>query len=395
MALYNNIVTRGTSYPDAPGAGGANLVPIEQANAIISAVPTSSAALKMFTHVPMSSLVDRVPVLSVLPQASFVSGEATGTYGAGSGLKPTTAANWVGRYLQAEEIACILPIPENLLADSQYDIFGQLTPHIAAKIGQALDAAIFFGQGKPPSYPQPIVDAALAVGNSVVAGTAAQSAGALAADIANLIAEVENDGFDVDGAIAKTTLRAQVRNARMTTGQELSEIQVNEWYGQPVEYAMRGLWPQGGTTVTGNTTSGSPTVTGVNTTAGLSAGDAVSGTGVPANAAILSVDTPTQFTLDVNATAAGTATTFTAVAPKAIVGDFSQGLLGVRQDITWKILDQAALFDQNGVLQINLPQQDAVAIRVVARFGFAVANVATYDQPNESLRYPFAALLGA
>ena len=236
---------------------------------------------------------------------------------------------------------------------------------------------------------------AITAGNVVTAGTAAQSGGSLAADIANLFATVENVGFDINGVLARTQLRARVRNARMTTGQELSEIQINEWYGQPVAYAMRGLWPSyAPAAVTGTTTSGSPTVTSVSSTANLSAGDAVSGTGIPSSTTILSVDSGTQFTLDANATASGSGVSVTPVSPAAVVGDYDQAILGVREDLEYQISNTAVITDSTGAIQVNAFQQDAHILRVVARYGFAVSNAATYDQPNEALRYPFGVLLG-
>jgi hypothetical protein len=57
----------------------------------------------------------------------------------------------------------------------------------------------------------------------------------------------------------------------------------------------------------------------------------------------------------------------------AIAGQFDLAILGVRSDISWKLLDQAVITDDTGAIIINLPQQDSVALRVTARFGFAVA----------------------
>lgn len=384
MAL--NIITR-------EGGGGSNLVPIEQASEIISAIPAMSAALTMFRHVPMSRLQDRVPVLSALPEAYFVNGEATAEEG--SGRKQTTAISWKGRMLQAEEVAVIVPVPENLMADSQYDILGELTPLVASAIGRKLDAAIFFGREAPASYGVPLIPQAILAGNVVASGTASQAQGALAADIANLFGVVENEGFDVDGAIANTRMRQRVRNARMTTGQELSEIQVDEWYGQPVKYALRGQWPLAVTTFTGKTETGKATITEVSApiVAGLAPGDSVTGAGIPAGASVKEAE-GTTVTLDENATATATGVTFTPVVPSAVIGDFQQGILGVRQDLTWKILDEAALTDGNGKVVLSLAEQDAVALRVVARFAYQTANVVTYDQPNEAARWPFGVLLG-
>lgn len=63
---------------------------------------------------------------------------------------------------------------------------------------------------------------------------------------------------------------------------------------------------------TGTTTSGSPIITGIPSTTGLVALTwGVTGTGVPTPANILTVDSATQVTMDVNATASGTAVALT------------------------------------------------------------------------------------
>jgi hypothetical protein len=78
-----------------------------------------------------------------------------------------------------------------------------------------------------------------------------------------------------------------------------------------------------------------------------------------------------------------------------IGGDFSQAILGIRQDLTWKLLDQAVLTDNTGAVVYNLPQQDMVAMRVVGRFAFQVPNPLTRLQETEANRYPFGVLRAA
>ena len=70
--------------------------------------------------------------------------------------------------------------------------------------------------------------------------------------------------------------------------------------------------------------------------------------------------------------------------------DPSEFVLGVRQDITYKILDQAVIQDNTGAIVYNLAQQDMVAMRVVFRVGWQVSNTLNYDQAVEANRYPAA-----
>jgi hypothetical protein len=48
-----------------------------------------------------------------------------------------------------------------------------------------------------------------------------------------------------------------------------------------------------------------------------------------------------------------------------VVGDYSMAVVGVRQDLTYKLLDQAVITDNTGAIVYNLPQQDLLALRVV------------------------------
>lgn len=76
-----------------------------------------------------------------------------------------------------------------------------------------------------------------------------------------------------------------------------------------------------------------------------------------------------------------------------IAGDFSQAVYAIRQDVTFKVLDQAVIQDpSDGSILFNLPQEDMVALRVTFRMGYAIPNpVNALD--GTSSRYPFAALV--
>jgi hypothetical protein len=74
----------------------------------------------------------------------------------------------------------------------------------------------------------------------------------------------------------------------------------------------------------------------------------------------------------------------------AVVGDFSMAVVGIRADLSWKMLDQAVITDDTGKVIINLPQQDSQAMRVTARFGFVIANPMT--RSPEVNPFPFGVL---
>ena len=68
--------------------------------------------------------------------------------------------------------------------------------------------------------------------------------------------------------------------------------------------------------------------------------------------------------------------------------DWSNFVVGLRQDITYKMLDQAVITDDNGKVILNLAQQDCVAMRVVFRVGFQIANPLTDLQSDSAKRFP-------
>jgi HK97 family phage major capsid protein len=314
MAVYDSLVSR----TDASA-----MVPEQVSQTMLTNLQNQSAALQLATRIPVARNQVRFPVLSALPVAYFVNGD--------TGLKQTTEAAWSNKYLDIEELAAIVPIPEAVLDDASFDIFGSIRPLLEQAIARALDAAIFFGTNAPASWPTNIVAAATSASNTVTRGTATQANGGLAADLVNLFGTVWADGYDVTSVIANTALRPRLLNARNTQGNRYGDdLNATNIHGANVIYPMRGLWP-------------------ANTT-GLA---------------------------------------------EAIAGDWGQLVLGIRQDITYKVLDQAIIQDGSGNIVYNLAQQDMVALRVVFRAGWQVSNPINRDQPTEGSRYPFGILLAA
>jgi HK97 family phage major capsid protein len=75
-----------------------------------------------------------------------------------------------------------------------------------------------------------------------------------------------------------------------------------------------------------------------------------------------------------------------------IAGDWSKAIIGMRQDITWKMFDQGVISDAGGAVVLNLMQQDSVALRVTMRVAYATSNPVTTLNTNANTRFPFGAI---
>ncbi|RPH36345.1 MAG: phage major capsid protein [Chloroflexi bacterium] len=229
---YDNLISRGDA---------AALIPEEVSSRMLADLQNESGVLGGFSRVPVGRNQVRFPVLSALPVAYFVNGD--------TGLKQTSEVNWDNKYMNVEELAVIVPVPENVLDDVAYDIWGEVEPLIRDAMARTLDSAVFFGVNAPGTWPTNVSAAALAAGNTVTRGTATAANGGVATDLSNLLATLEADGYDPDRAIARTTIKGVLRNARDTTGVRNQEVDQNQAWGSSIAYPMRGLWP---------TASGSP-----------------------------------------------------------------------------------------------------------------------------------------
>ena len=305
----NNIITRS----DAEA-----LIPVEESKEIITAVRQSSAALSLMRKLPNMTAKQRtLPVLSSLPVAGFVNGD--------NGLKAVSAAAWDKKIITAEEIAVIIPIPEAVLDDAQYDVWAELKPSIVEAFGKVIDAAIFFSVNKPTSWENGIVTSAISKGNVITRSNVSD----IVQDINLLMGKVEEDGFDVTGFAGDISNKSSLRGLRDQNGGLLFQPSLtadtpSTLYAQPINYVKNGSWDK------------------------------------------------TQALL--------------------VGGDFSQAVYAIRQDMTYKILDQAVISDGDGRIIYNLAQQDMVALRCVMRLGWQLPNPVTALNPDGTTRYPFAVL---
>lgn len=318
---YNSIISR---------TDAAALIPQEVSNEIIKAVPQQSAVMQLARRLPnMSAAQKRMPVMSALATAYFVSGDTS--------LKQTSEVNWENKYIDAEELAVIVPIPEAVLDDSAFDIWGEVQPALVEAFGVAIDGAVQYGTNIPATWTTNlgaagIVAGALAAsqGISLAAYTDMYEAilGETAAGVSGLFGLVEEDGYMVTGSIAHLTMKRKLRNVRDSDGGLIFSTNMQ----QAGAYLL----------------DGAPCM-------------------FPLNGAVSS----TYYLLS---------------------GQWNQLVYSIRQDITYKVLDQAVIQDGTGAIVYNLAQQDMVALRAVMRLGFALPNPINRVQGTAASRFPFAYL---
>lgn len=245
-----------------------------------------------------------------------------------NGFKQTSEQAWDNVFLTAEELAVIVPVPEAVIDDASFDIMGEIKPRVVEAIGQRVDSAIIFGVNRPAGWPADIITRARQAGNNVAPGSGTDYYNLIMGEN-GLIDRVEKSGRMVTGAVSAMGMRAKLRSIRTDSGQPIFK---SDMQGS-TQYALDGApmyFPQNG-----------------------------------------SFDTSVA---------------------QLVVGDWSQAVYAIRQDITVKILDQGVI--QNPAtkeIQYNLAQQDMIALRVVFRMGWALPNPAT-RMDSDRVACPFAYL---
>ena len=180
------------------------LIPEPVTREIIQGVTEGSAVLKMGRRLPnMTSKTQTMNVLDMLPTAYFVNGD--------TGTKQTTKMKWDKKKIVAEEIAVIVPIPEAVLDDADYDIWGEVRPRLVEAFGKVIDVAILFGMNKPTSWRDSILETCTKAG-SVVAATPYIYDDLLAEG--GVIAKVEESGYLVNGIMSAIQMRAKLRGLK-------------------------------------------------------------------------------------------------------------------------------------------------------------------------------------
>ena len=215
----------------------AGMIPEPVTREIFQGVVEQSAVLRVGRKLPnMTSKTQTINVLDMLPIAYWVDGDM--------GFKQTAAQAWEKKKLHAEELAVIIPIPEAVLADTNYDIWAEVKPRIVEAMGRRVDEAILFGTGKPSTWRKGIVQTAAEAGTTVTATSD------LFADImgpGGLIAKVEDNGYLPTRILSAISMRSRLRALTDQVGHPLfmHSMQGAAQYdldGIHLDFPMNGAW---------------------------------------------------------------------------------------------------------------------------------------------------------
>lgn len=328
---YNSIVNR---------SDATSLIPEDVQREILSDVAATNPLLQLARRLPdMSRAQRRLPVLSALATAYFVSGD--------TGLKQTTDVSWEDKYIDAEELAVIVPVPQAVLDDTDYDLWAEIRPNIVDAINYAMIRAVLFGTNIPASWTTNMGAAGL-LAKIVAASQTVDLSTQIAAGedlydtilgATGVVSLVEQDGYMVNGHIAALSMRGKLRGIREKVYNGSAAVPL----GLPIF------------------------------STNMQSAQSYNLDGDP-------IYFPTDGSID-----AATALMFT--------GDWTKLVWAMRQDMTFTIATEATIQDAGGNVMYNLFQQDMVALRAVMRIGFALPNPINRVNTSSSTRLAFAALV--
>lgn len=311
----------------------ANLIQENYSTDLLTSAGATSQALNAFTRVNLGTKTTRMPVLATVPNAKWVGESATDP----SGIKPTAKATWGSKQIVAEELAVIVPVHEHVLDDASVDVLSELTKMGGQAIGYALDAAVLFGINKPASWTSPDLAASAVEGDNLVQASdsaGVDDLGGALIQAAGLVA----DRYNPTTLLARAGLKYKLANLRNANGTPIFLPSLS------------------------NTPDTSDSVHGLS--AHWIQGNVDNGAGG---------DTPIWDPTDY----------------EALVVDRSRVIIGVRQDVEVKFLDQAT------VGGINLAERDMVALRFKARFGYVLGDTYADNSTSIGTASPVAAVLPA
>lgn len=204
-------------------------VPNEQAAEIIKKVARGSSVMRLSKLENMTSETKKFPVMT----------SGAGAYWVGEGERiSTSGATWIFPEVKAKKLAVIIPVTKEKLEDTTIDVFTELQDSIAEAFYQAFDKAAIFGQNSP--FATSILGGIDSVGAEVTDNASVN----LDLSASDVMAKVEDAGYEVDGWAASIGLKNRLRKLRDSSGAPIyvDGTDQTELYNQPIEFVRNGAW---------------------------------------------------------------------------------------------------------------------------------------------------------
>lgn len=193
---------------------------------IIEGVTKQSRAMQMFRRLPnMTSNRTKMRVLDSLPLAYW--------QGSDTARKQLTKMAWDNKFIVAEELAVIVPIPEAVLDDADYDIWGEVRPRLEEAFAKKFDAAVFTGDDKPTGFRADLLTSVLNAGAAITQGNTLYEA------INDAMTKVEESGYDVNGLVGGVDIKGKFRMMLDTSGQPIKGTEIDS---MQKAYVDNGAW---------------------------------------------------------------------------------------------------------------------------------------------------------
>ena len=212
------------------------LIETQVADEIFQGVTKESKALSMFRRLPnMTSDKTKLRILDSLPVAYFVDESAN------NGRKNTSKQAWANKYINAAELAVIIPIKENLLNDADVDLWSEIRPRVVEAFAKKIDNAMFFGVDKPTDWRAGLVPSVITAG-----ATVEETNEGLYSNINDVMTKVEESGYDVNAILGGVGLKGKFRMMTDTTGQPLNTTEIGSVRR---EFMDNGVWNKNAVTL--------------------------------------------------------------------------------------------------------------------------------------------------
>jgi Phage capsid family len=201
------------------------LIPQGVANELIAAVELESVAMRLGGVQRMPTGVQSVPVVAVEPDAEWTDPR----YG---GRKKATTIEWSALRLEAEELACVLAVPQAWIDDTSFDVWAAVRSRLSSAFAKRIDETLIFAVAPvPSSFP---------VGGVVAAaGTKLTGADALTA-IDMGLSKVEGEGLSPNGIGSGPAIGSALRKEYRAIGATPDVSPSGTIYG--LEVATTPVW---------------------------------------------------------------------------------------------------------------------------------------------------------